>query len=332
MNLPTDLNLRRDSRGRDASAPSEIPWRGWCDVFWRVKREASDDNLTLIAAGMAFYAMLSVAPTLAFIISIYGLMVSPADAQAQIEALSSYLPTDASAIVQAQLADVAAAAPTTLGWSIVVAAAVSLWSASKAMKSLFGGLNAVYDEVERRNYFHLTAQSVLFTLAGIVVLILTLAVITLLPLILEVLALPVSSENLVRALSWLFISLVVVVGLAIMYRFGPSRSAPQWQWVTVGAVFALIVWLLSSAALSWYVSSFDSYQKTYGALGAVVVLLMWFFLTAYAVLLGGELNAELEHQTAVDSTIGQPRPMGERGATMADSVGPIQSFGWLGDV
>lgn len=321
-----DLSLTRDARGRDASSPREIPLRGWRDVLLRVKHEAKADNVALVAAGMAFYAMLSVAPTLAFILSVYGLVVSPEGVQAQIQALSSYLPEDAGATILAQLQDVATSAQKNIGWGIVLPAALSLWSASKAMRSLFGGLNAVYDEAETRGFVQLTFQSLLFTLAGIVILVLMLMVIAVLPVALQILSLPVSSESTVRVLSWLLMALVATVGLAIVYRFGPSRARPQWQWVTVGAVFALLVWLLSSAGLSWYVSSFDSYQKTYGALGAVVVLLMWFFLSAYAVLLGGELNAELEHQTTVDSTIGEPLPMGERGAVVADTVGAVPTW------
>ncbi len=324
--MTTELTKTRDARGRDAGSPAEIPLRGWRDVLLRVKHEARHDDISLVAAGMAFYAMLSVAPTLAFIISVYGLLVTPEGVQNQIAALASYLPPDAGAMIESQLHDVASARSETLGWSIVFAALLSLWSASKAMRSLFGGLNAVYDELETRSYLRLTAQSLLFTLAGICVLILMLSVVALLPLVLKVIALPVSSETLVRVFSWAMICVVAMISIAVLYRFGPARSKPQWRWVTVGAVVAMVLWLASSAGLSWYVSSFDSYQRTYGALGAMVVLLMWFFLSAYALLLGGELNAELEHQTSVDSTVGSPQPMGQRGAVVADSLGPVPSW------
>lgn len=320
------LGLTRATRGRDASSPAEIPLVGWRDVLLRVMHEAKLDNLTLIAAGMAFYAMLSVAPTLAVMVSLYGLLVSPEQVLAQIELLSSYLPPDAAATVLSQMQDVATAEQTSLGWGMALAALISLWSASKAMKSLFGGLNTVYEEYETRSFFHVAAQSLLFTLAGIVMLLLVLSVVALLPVLLNILALPGSSELLVRILSWLLIAVVALFALAVLYRYGPARSKPQWRWVTVGALFALVVWLASSMALSWYVASFDSYQRTYGSLGAVVVLLMWFFLSAYAVLLGGELNSELEHQTEIDSTVGAPKPLGQRGAVVADSVGAIPSW------
>ena len=313
-----------DYRGRNAEAPWHIPLRGWRDVLLRVYRESSRDNLSLIAAGMAFYAMLSVAPALAVIISVYGLVNSPEDLKFDMEVLSSYLPTDAQGLIQDQLAELVSTQDTNLGFSIVASALVSLWSSARAMKSLFGGLNAVYDEVETRGWFWLTLQSVSFTLAGILILVLTLSSIALVPVVLGYL--PISSFDylLIRGLNWLLVSAVVLGGLAVLYRYGPSRTRAQWRWVSLGALVAWITWIVASGGFSWYVTHFDSYQKTYGALGAVAILLMWFYVSAYAVLIGGELNAELEHQTTIDSTVGPDRPLGERGAVMADQVGPVQ--------
>ena len=166
----------------------------------------------------------------------------------------------------------------------------------------------------------------MFTLAGIVLLVITLGTMALMPVVLEFLPLSEYQGLLLRLSSWVLVSTVVLAGLAVLYRFGPSRSRPKWRWVTIGAVIAWIVWIAASAGLSWYVSNFDSYQRTYGALGAVAILLMWFFVSAYAVLIGGELNAELEHQTSRDSTVGVDRPLGERGAAMADRVGPVPTW------
>lgn len=314
------------NRGRDVTSPWHLPWRGWRDVLLRVKQEAANDNISLIAAGMAFYAMLSVAPALAVIISVYGLVVSPEELQAQMLVLSSYLPTEAQSLVQAQLAELVGTTETSLGWGLIASALISLWSASRAMKSLFGGLNAVYDELETRGWFWLTLQSVSFTLAGILVLVLTLGTMAILPLVLSYLPLSEFDTILVRALSWALVSIVVLAGLAVLYRYGPSRTRADWRWVTIGALVAWITWIAASGALSWYVSNFDSYQRTYGALGAVAILLMWFFVSAYAMLIGGELNAELEHQTQHDSTVGPERPMGERGAVMADQLGEVPSW------
>ena len=315
-----------NNRGRFATSPWQIPWRGWRDVLLRVKHEAAADNLSLIAAGMAFYAMLSVAPALAVIISVYGLVVSTEDLQAQMLVLSSYLPNEAQQLIQSQLAELVGTTETSLGWGLIASALISLWSASRAMKSLFGGLNAVYDEIESRGWFWLTLQSVSFTLAGILLLVLTLGTMAILPLVLSYLPLSDFNVVLVRLLSWVLVSAVVLAGLAVLYRFGPSRTRANWRWVTIGALVAWAAWIAASGALSWYVSNFDSYQRTYGALGAVAILLMWFFISAYAMLIGGELNAELEHQTQHDSTVGPERPMGERGAVMADQLGAIP--GW----
>ncbi len=323
--LASDV-VQLEDRGRFAVAPWEIPWRGWRDVILRVKHEAQRDNIALVAAGMAFHGMLSVAPSLAALISLYGLVVTPADVQAQVTAISEYLPADAQALITDQLQDLAAAEPQALGWGIVLSVALSLWSASKGMRSLFGGLNTVYNEYERRSFFWLSAQSLTFTLLGLLLFALMLLVLAVVPTVLSFVTFSAPAEWLVRIASWVVIALVVLTALAILYRFGPCRTQPQWAWVSVGSLFALIVWAAASAGLSWYAANFNTYQETYGALGAVVVMLMWFFLSAYAVLLGAELNAELEHQTQVDSTIGKPKPMGQRGAQVADNVGPIPSW------
>ncbi|MEM7219849.1 MAG: YihY/virulence factor BrkB family protein [Pseudomonadota bacterium] len=314
------------NRGRGAHYPWQIPLLGWRDVLLRVYHESHADNLTLIAAGMAFYAMLSVAPALAFIISLYGLLVSPEQLQAQMLVLSSYLPGDAQVLVQDQLAELVTTQTRNLGWSLGVSATISLWSASRAMKSLFMGLNAVYDEIETRPWIIVMGQSLLFTLIGIVVLLLVISTMAILPALLAYLPLNEAGEVLFHTSSFLIVSGVVLGGLAVLYRFGPSRTRPRWRWVAVGALVAWLAWGLASAGLSWYVGNFDSYQRTYGALGAVAILLMWFFVSAYAVLIGGELNAELEHQTEIDSTVGEARPMGERGALMADTVGHVPSW------
>ena len=323
--LDDDLTIdsATPDRGRNARSPREIPLRGWRDVLLRVHQEAAADNVGLIAAGMAFYALLSLAPALAVIISVFGLMVSPEELQSQMLVLSSYLPEEAQSLVQNQLTELVSDRSPQLTWGIAASIGVSLWGSSKAMKALFGGMNAVYDEVETRPWWLLTLQSLLFTLAGILLLVAIVATLGVLPLVLSWLPMTEFQSLLTRGVSWVVISTVVLCGLAVLYRFGPSRARPKWRWVTVGAFVAWIIWVAASAGFSWYVSNFDSYQRTYGALGAVAILLMWFFVSAYAVLIGGELNAELEHQTSEDSTVGGNRPLGERGAVVADKVGHV---------
>ena len=326
MSVATAEQAPVHSRGRSADAPWHIPLRGWKDVLLRVWEESSRDNLALIAAGMAFYAMLSVAPALAVIISVYGLVYSPQDLAAQLEIVSRYLPTDAQALIQNQMEELVSTRDMNLGWGIAASAAVSLWSSSKAMKSLFGGLNAVYEEQETRGWFRFSLQSVTFTLAGLLLLILMVITRGLLPALLEYLPLSDLDNFLLGAIPPILVSTIVLLGLAVLYRYGPSRRRAHWRWVSVGALVAWITWLVVSSGFSWYVTHFDSYQKTYGALGAVAVLLMWFYVSAYAVLIGAELNAELEHQTEQDSTIGPDMPLGERGAVMADEIGAVPSL------
>ena len=295
-------------------------------MLLRVRSEASADNIGLIAAGMAFYAMLSLAPALAVVISVIGLLVSPDQLETQMLLLSSYLPVEAEALVEGQLKELIGNRSPQLNWGIAASVAISLWGSSRAMKALFGGLNAVYDEVESRPWWLLALQSLLFTLAGILLLVATLGTMAILPLVLNWLPVSDFRAGLIRITSGVVVSIVVLCALAVLYRFGPARARPQWRWVTVGALVAWLVWVLASAGFSWYVSNFDSYQRTYGALGAVAILLMWFFVSAYAVLIGGELNAELEHQTGEDSTVGDDRPLGQRGAVVADRVGPIPTW------
>ncbi len=314
------------SRGRNAYAPWHIPLRGWKDVLLRVWEESSRDNLALIAAGMAFYAMLSVAPALAVIISVYGLVNSPDDLKFHLEVVSSYLPGEARVLIENQLEELVSTRDMNLGWGIAASAAVSLWSSSKAMKSLFGGLNAVYEEEETRGWFWLTLQSVSFTLAGLVLLLLTVGSTVVLPLMVDYLPLSDFHTFLVRSLNGVLVAGVVLAGLAVLYRYGPSRRRAHWRWVSLGALAACVAWIAASTGFSWYVTHFGSYQKTYGALGAVAILLMWFYVSAYAVLIGAELNAELEHQTEQDSTIGPELPLGERGAVMADEIGAVPSL------
>ncbi|MEM6708930.1 MAG: YihY/virulence factor BrkB family protein [Pseudomonadota bacterium] len=316
-------------RGRFATSPLQIPLAGWRDVLLRVKHEAQRDNLSLIAAGMAFWALLSVAPALALLVSIYGLLITPEVLADQVDQLAVYLPASANEVLVGQLTDLATIEYSTLSFSILASAAVSLWSASKSMAALFAGMNAVYDEEEQRSYWLRSAQSVGFTLAALVLFVVMLLSLAIVPSVVGYLELSSLDFALLRGGSLLIVGLSMMLALTVLYRYGPSRRQARWRWVASGAVFAFVVWVIASAVLSWYAQRFDSFQETYGALYAVVVLLFWFYFSAYAVLLGGELNAELEHQTEVDSTVGEELPLGERGAVMADNVGPVPSWSRL---
>lgn len=313
--------LHHDERGRAANRPGQIPTSGWRDIVVRVKDELTDDNISIVAAGVAFYALLAIFPALAAMVSIYGLVANPGDVQQQFTAFGGILPPEARALLSEQLGKIAGQAGATLSIGVIVGLLLTLWSATKGTNSLITALNIVYDEQEKRSFLKLNALALSLTLGAIILAVLALGLIVALPALLGKLGLPEGMQTLVSLLRWPLLALAVMSGLAVIYRYGPSRKEPRWQWVSWGAVVATLLWLAGSALFSFYVSNFGNYNETYGSVGAIIILLMWFYLTAYIVLLGAEFNAEMEHQTQQDTTEGEPQPMGERGAYVADTLG-----------
>ncbi len=310
-----------DSRGRRASRPGEIPRKGWGDVLLRVKDEQSDDNLSIIAAGVAFYWFLAIFPALAAAVSIYGLAADPAQLQQQIDTLGTVLPPEAYRIIQAQLTTLVQHSGGALGLGMIFGILLTIWSANKGMKALITALNIVYDEQERRGFIKLNALSLLFTFCAILLGLVAISLVIAVPALIGLVGLSGTFQALLTYLRWPLLGVFLAFGLALAYRFLPDRDAPRWRWVSWGSVTATLLWLGGSALFSLYVSNFGSYGKTYGSMGAVAILLLWFYLTAYVILLGAELNAEMEHQTREDSTVGRPEPMGRRRAYVADTTG-----------
>ena len=289
-------------RSRSAERPSDIPRAGWKDVLWRVKDQLAEDRLSIIAAGVAFYGLLSVFPALTALVALYGLVFDPGQAAHQVESLRGFLPGEAADLLARQMQDLTRTDQTALGIGVAGGVVVSLWSASSAVKTLMEALNVAYNEKEKRGFLERTALALALTLASIVAAIVALALIVGLPAVIGFLGLGHALEQLTRWAAWPIIALLAWAGIAVMYRYGPSREQPKWQWLSWGAGIALALWLAGSALFSWYVTSFGNYNKTYGSVGAVVILLMWFLLSAYAVLIGAELNAQLERQTRKDAT------------------------------
>jgi membrane protein len=308
-------------RGRLAKHPREIPGSGWKDILLRVKREVASDNLSMIAAGAAFYGLLAMFPSIAAAVSLYGLFTEPQTVAEHIQMLAGILPEDARSILDQQLQRVTSAGDAALGIGAIVALVIALWGASKGVKSLMAALNVVYDEEEKRGFFKLNAVALLLTLAMLVVVLFSLAAVAGIPAIIEAVGFPPIAENVARWSRWPFLAIVSVFAIGVLYRYAASRAPPQWGWIWLGAVVATVLWLGGSALFSWYVSSFAKYNETYGSVAAIVVLMMWLWLSAYFVLLGGELNAEMEHQTRHDTTTGRALPMGERRAYVADTLG-----------
>jgi membrane protein len=310
-----------EGRGRRAERPRDIPKAGWRDILVRTKNETSNDHVSMVSAGVAFYGLLAIFPAIAAIISIWGLMFDPQQIEQQIEQISSALPQQAASIIEEQARAVAANAGTGVSIAVIGGLLLTLYSASKGMKALIEGLNIIYDEEEDRSFIKLNLVALALTLGLILVMIVSLGLIMIVPALLGSLGLGSTVQALVTYLRWPILAVVAIVGLAVLYRFAPSRDQPRWQWVSWGAVIATALWIVGSIVFSIYVRNFGSYNETYGSLGAVVILLMWFWLSAFIVLMGAELNSEMEHQTARDTTHGQPQPMGRRGAHAADTIG-----------
>jgi len=308
-------------RGRHAASPSEIPAKGWKDILWRVYGNVSDHRILALAAGMTYYSILAIFPALAALVAIYGLFSDPGSIAKHLDEVSGFIPGGALDVAREQLTRVASKGDRTLGITFAIGLAISLWSANAAMKSLFDTLNIVYGEQEKRGFLKLNAMSLGFTIAGIAFILAALAAVVVIPVVLQYLRLSSAADLLIRIVRWPAMFLALAFGLSCIYRFGPSRAAPRWGWITWGSAVATILWLAASALFSFYAANFGTFNETYGSLGAAVGFMTWLWISAIAILLGAELNAEMEHQTVRDTTTGKPRPLGARGAKKADTIG-----------
>lgn len=310
------------SRGRHASKPTEIPTSGWWDILKRVWANIGADNVSIMAAGVAFYGLLSIFPGLTALISLYGLIADPRDVQ-QLIASQRLLPPEATGLVQNQMTALVQAGTGKLGLGLVVSLLFALWSANSGTMAVITALNAAYDEQEKRSYLTVTATALALTSGLVLFGILALLLVAILPAVIDLLPVPSGWRSIITLVRWPILALLVVVALAVIYRYEPSREKARWRWVSWGAAVATIAWIAVSLGFSFYVEHFSSYDKTYGSLGAVVVLMMWLYLTAFVILLGAELDAEMEHQTARDTTTGPELPLGKRGARKADTVAGV---------
>jgi membrane protein len=315
---------REPGRGREAETPEEIPARGWKDIFWRVLSSVSADRVLSTSGGVAFFALLAVFPGIATVVSLYGLFADAGTIGKHLTLLSGFLPAGVLQLIADQIVLIARQGNDTLGTAFLIGLLVALWSANSGVAALFDALNVVYDEKEKRSLLRFYATTFLFTVAGVGFVIAALAGVVVLPVALKVMGLSLTAERLLSILRWPVLLATLIVSLAFLYRYGPSRHDARWRWVTWGSVVGALLWIAASMLFSWYVASFDSYNKTYGSLGAGVGFMMWLWLSAVVVLVGAELNAEMEHQTARDTTQGRPKPLGARGAMMADHVGEAQ--------
>ncbi|TRO90077.1 YihY/virulence factor BrkB family protein [Glycocaulis profundi] len=317
---PDRRRARQHGRGRRAEAPTDIPVRGWRDIAVRTVASFMSHRLLLVAAGLTFFALLGVFPALTAIVSVYGLFTDPANIAEQLSLLDGFLPAGALEILGSQMSEIASRSGGALTLGLAVGLVIALWTANAGMRNLFNALNIVYQEEERRGVVRLTVISLGFTLCVLGLAGVAIGLVILLPALLNLLGLADLQSWLLLA-RWPALFILVALGLSVVYRWGPSRREAQWRWVTPGGLLATILWMTAAFAVSWYVENFGRYDDTYGSFGAGIGFMMWLWISSIIVLLGAQLNAEIEHQTARDSTIPPDRPLGERGARMADTVG-----------
>ena len=310
-------------RGRDAEAPTEIPMRGWKDILWRLYRSISEDRILLTAAGASFYMLLALVPTLTAFVSIYGLFNDRAGVLNHVELLSGIVPPGALEILRDQLTRLTGESNDRLGLTLLFSLAIALWSASAGVKAMFDAMNIAYHETERRSFLVFNGTALLFTFCGALAALLVVTVVIVMPLIISFLPWGKGLEWTVRVAAYIAMLLVISGGLAALYRWGPSRADARWRWITPGAMLSVVTLGMSSIIFSWYVSNFTNDNAAYGSLGAVIGLMTWLWISVTLVIIGAELNSEIEHQTARDSTTGPELPLGERGAYVADNVGRV---------
>ncbi len=308
------------SAGADAETPSEIPSRGWTQIAKRVFSSIGEDRVLAEAASVTYYTLLAIFPAIAALISLYGLVADPAAIGEHLNALKGVMPGGGLQIITDQVHALVTAPKKGLGIGFAVGLLTSIWSANAGMKSLFDALNSVYEEKESRSFVHLTWLSLLFTLGALLFVILAVAAVIVVPAVLKYVGLGFGADLLLSFGRWPLLLAGIMLFLAVTYRYGPSRTTAKWRWVSWGSAFAGVFWLAGSLAFSWYTASFGSYNKTYGSLGAVVGFMTWIWISTIIVLVGAELNAETEYQTARDSTVGPEKPLGARGARRADTV------------
>lgn len=306
--------------GADAERPTQIPKQGWVQILRRTKQQVKEDNIPLLAAGVAFYMFMALFPALIAAVTVYGLVADPQQVEEQIESLTSALPQDAASLIGTQMRDIASTSSSALGWGLLASLAGALFAASGGVQNLVKAVNIAYDEDETRGFVKLRGLALLLTLGAVLFVAISVGLVAVLPVVFEAVGLGGAALVGAQIARWAGVVVFVLVALAVVYRLAPDRDDPRFRWVGLGSLVATVLWVVGSVGFSLYVSNFGSYGKTYGALAGVVVLLLWLYLTALIVLVGAEINSEVEQQTARDTTQGPEKPMGQRRAVKADTM------------
>lgn len=322
---PAAVAWSGDDHGRSAATPEAIPMSGLRDVFWRVFHEVLDDRVTLIAAGVTFYLLLALFPALAALVSLYGLVADPITISEHLRELAVLLPPGAFDLLADQIKALVENRESTLGITFFVGLGIALWSTHSGTLAIFDAMNVAYEEREKRSLVRLNLIGLCFTLCAMVFAVVMVALVGVMPVVLSYLWLDQFQEQMALLLRWPLLLFVAAVAVTLVYRFGPSREPARIRWMTWGAGLTALAWAAMSLGFSFYLEHFANYNATYGTLGALIGFLIWIWLSVVILIVGAELNAELEHQTARDTTTGHPLPMGARGAYVADTLGEIAS-------
>ena len=317
---------RERSLGRRATAPWRIPWRGWKDILKRTYEKINDNRLLAVAAGVVFYSLLALFPAISAFVSLFGLIANASTIDWHLSALSGVLPSGALDLLHEELRRLTANNGASLSFGFIVSLLFALWSANAGMKAIIDALNVAYGAKEKRSFVRLNLVSLLYTLIAMVSLMLAIGAVVVAPIVLNTMGLGGVAGALIAVVRWPVLLALVVIALAAAYCYLPCRPEPHWRWLTVGSVMAAVAWLISSLLFSWYIANFGHYNVTYGSLGAAVGMMMWMWISMVVILVGAQLNAEIEHQSARDSMPAGHEPPGQRGALKVDSVGASQGL------
>lgn len=316
----------QDDLGATASSPGFLRWPAWRAILGRVWVNSGRHNIGLMAGGVAFYGFLSFVPLLGALVMTYGLIADPSTVTEHMRMIIDLVPADAAKLIYDQLVSLTTAAASKKGLGLGLALAVSIFGASRAAGGMMSALNVIYEQEDSRGILRSTGIAALMIVCAVLIGIVGVLSASVLGFVRDLIGgLGPIGAVVVRIATWILAGLFASATIAAMYRFAPDRADAHWRWLSVGAVLATVSWLLVTIGFGFYASRFGGYDVTYGSLSAIVVLLMWLYLSAYAILVGALVNAEAERQTSVDSTTGPPRPLGERGATMADMSAAIDA-------
>lgn len=307
-------------KGHEAEKPSDIPAAGWKEIGSRVVSQLKKDHVQIVSAGVGFYFFMAIFPIIVAALSIYGLLLDPVQIRQHVDDLAQLLPREALGIIESVMEPLISKDSQTLGWGLLFSVLLSLWSANKGTNALFEGINIAYNEEDNRSYFKRTGMTLSFTLGGIVLGLVSILVVILFPALIDQVNLGSTIEMVLGWLRWLVLAAIIVFALGLLYKKAPDRDNPEVKWISWGSVIATVLWILGSLLFSWYVNNFGSYDDMYGSFASVIIMLLWLFLTSFIILLGAEINSEMEHQTSKDTTVGPDEPLGERGGYHADHV------------